>query len=59
LFTADENVTGNHVNRICGQYNIHLVVWDSVKEEKFQDRALVLGYTEWATERLPILMANW
>jgi hypothetical protein len=59
LFTADENVTGNHVNRICGQYNIHLVVWDSVKEEKFQDRALVLGYTEWATKRLPILMANW
>ena len=35
LLTADKNVTQNHVNRICGQYNIHLVVWDEVKERKF------------------------
>ena len=59
LFTADEGITDNHVNRICDDYNIHLVVWDSVKEEKFQDRELVLGYTEWASDRLPILMERW
>jgi len=59
LFTADENVTNTHVDRICGHYNIHLVVWDFIKEEKFSDRDLVLGYTEWAAKRLPILMSHW
>ncbi len=59
LFTADEAVTDTHVKRICGDYNIHLVVWDAVKKNKFEDRELVLGYTEWATERLPILRDRW
>ena len=59
LFTADENVSNNHVNRICGQYNIHLVVWDDVKASKFPDRPLVLGYTEWATKRLSVLSQYW
>ena len=59
LFTADENVTQNHVNRICGQYNIHLVVWDDVKERKFPDEPFVLGYSEWADERLTVLRQLW
>lgn len=59
LFTADEAVTQRHIERICGQYNIHLVVWDEVKTSKFCDRPLVLGYTEWATERLAILQGHW
>ncbi len=58
LFTADEKVTANHVQRL-GDYNIYLVVWDMVKERRFPSKPLVLGYTEWATERLPILRANW
>ena len=59
LFTADENVTANHVVRICGQYKIHLVVWDSEKRKKFPTEPLVLGYTEWATERLGALRSRW
>ena len=59
LFTADDKVTQNHVNRICRQYNIHLVVWDSVKECKYPDEPLVLGYTEWANDRLPVLRQLW
>ena len=59
LFTADENVTQNHVNRICEQYNIHLVVWDEVKERKFPDEPFVLGYSEWSNDRLPVLRQLW
>lgn len=59
LFTADENISGNHIERICGQYNIHLVVWDSEKATKFTDKPLVLGYTDWAKNRLSILRQNW
>ncbi len=58
LFTADEKVTANHVQRLK-DYNIYLVVWDAVKERRFMSEPLVLGYTEWSTERLPILQANW
>ncbi len=59
LFTADEDVTLSHVERICGDYNIHLVVWDSIKQQKFSDQPLVLGYTQWATERLAVLQQYW
>ena len=59
LFTADEGVSDSHVADICGEYNIYLVVWDSVKTAKFPERPLVLGYTEWATRRLPVLQQNW
>ena len=59
LFTADESVSQNHVNRICDQYNIHLVVWDKVKSSKHFDRPLVLGYSEWAGSRLGVLRQNW
>ena len=59
LFTADESVSRNHVNRICGQYNIHLVVWDEVKSSKFPGEALVLGYTNWTNQRLPLLRQYW
>ena len=58
LFTADEAVTANHVNRICGQYNIHLVVWDA-QALRFPKEPLVLGYTRWATERLDVLRQRW
>ena len=59
LFTADENVSKGHVQRICGDYNIYLVVWDEVKAAKFPDEPLVLGYTQWATERLSQLQQQW
>jgi hypothetical protein len=58
LATADPNVSGGHVNAICGNYRIHLVVWDEVKD-KYADEPLVLGYTQWANERIPILRQFW
>lgn len=58
LFTADENVTATHVRRICGDYNIYLAVWEEVKA-KLPANNLVLSYTEWCRDRLPILKPNW
>ena len=59
LFTADEKVTDGHVAQICNQYNIYLVLWDEVKVSRFPNEPLVLGYTEWATERLSQLRTWW
>jgi hypothetical protein len=59
LFTADEDVTTSHVETICAKYNIHLVVWDTVKAKKFSATPMVLSYTEWASERLPQLRQFW
>ena len=52
LLTADESATTGHVEGICGRYNIYLVVWDHVKRDRFASEPLVLGYTEWATDRV-------
>ncbi len=59
LFTADEKVTEGHVAQICNQYNIYLVLWDEVKNSRFPNEPLVLGYTEWATKRLGQLRTWW
>jgi hypothetical protein len=59
LFTADDNATAQHVNQICHQHNIYLVVWDAEKTTKFPSEPLVLGYTEWASQRLSILKQHW
>lgn len=59
LFTADEDVRPMHIDTICDRYNIHLVVWDTLKMAKFQERQMVLGYTEWASQRLPMLHQFW
>ncbi len=59
LFTADQNVSQNHVARICGQYNIHLVVWDELKSAKFPTAPLVLGYSDWMSQRLTVLREYW
>ncbi len=58
LATADYNVGKSHVQEICGNYRIHLIVWDEVKE-KYVDEPLVLGYTEWANNRIPLLKQFW
>lgn len=52
LLTADEDVSYGHVEGICKRYNIWLVVWDNLKQSKFADEPLVLGYTGWARERI-------
>ena len=58
LVTADPDVGKGHIKSICSDYRIHLVVWDDVKQ-KYTDEPLVLGYTEWANNRLPILRQFW
>ena len=58
-FTADERVTNSHVDRICGRYNIHLVIWDHIKIERFPEEPLVMGFTDWANERLTVLRQYW
>jgi hypothetical protein len=59
LFTTDEKVTEEKVEGICRRHNIYLVVWDQVKTSKFPKEPLVLGYTEWANERLSLLRQHW
>ena len=58
-FTADERVTNTHVDRICGRYNIHLVIWDHIKIKRFPEEPLVMGFTDWANERLTVLRQYW
>jgi hypothetical protein len=58
LVTADYDVSKGHVKAICGDYRIQLVVWDQVKE-KYSGEPLVLGYTKWANDRIPILKQFW
>jgi hypothetical protein len=58
LATADPDVSAGHVKAICKDNLIHLIVWDDVKE-RFADEDLVLGYTEWANERIPLLKKFW
>lgn len=58
LVTADYDVGKGHVKAICGDYRIHLVVWDDVKK-KYGEESLVLGYTEWANDRIPLLRRFW
>ncbi|MEW6188609.1 MAG: type II restriction endonuclease [Actinomycetota bacterium] len=59
LITADENVSLGHVEGICGQYRIHLVVWDEVKKNKFSDEPLVISYTTLANEIIPLFRQFW
>jgi len=59
LITADDNVTSGHVEEICRKYRIYLVVWDDIKADKFSAEPLVLGYTQWANDRLPMLQQFW
>ncbi len=58
LVTADYDVGRGHVKAICSNYRIHLVVWDEVKK-KYSNEPLVLGYSEWANNRIPILRMFW
>ena len=58
LVTGDDQVSPGHVRGICDANGIHLVVWDSVKD-KYPDAPLVLGFTEFANVRLPMLQQQW
>ena len=59
LVTANGEVGEGHIRHICSDYGIHLVVWDHLKRDRYRDEPLVLGYTEWAYERIPALEQFW
>lgn len=59
LVTADEDVGAGHVRSICDDHNLHLVVWDRVKDPKFRDHPLVLGYSSWINNRMPAIEQFW
>ena len=59
LVTADSDISAGHVEAICGRYRIQLVVWDEIKTSRFPIEPLVLSYSQWANERLPVLEAFW
>jgi len=59
LITADDNVSTGHVEQICRRYNIHLVVWDRLKESGFRDDPLVLGYSELLNGVIPTFESRW
>ncbi len=58
LLTADQNISKSKVARIADN-NIHLVVWDEVKQARHRDIPLVVGYTEWAHSSLRRLRQQW
>ncbi len=59
LITADSDVSEGHVGEICDRYRIQLVVWDDLARRRFPRQPLVMGYTKWATKRLPVLERFW
>lgn len=59
ILTADKNISDGHVAQICGEYNIHLVVWREVKESKFPAQPLVIDYTKLIQEVIPDFQRFW
>jgi len=59
LATADDSVSPGAVKGICDDNGLHLVVWDAIKREKYAGHPRVLGYTQFANERIPNLMQIW
>ncbi len=57
LVTADYAVSSRHVQAICSENRIHLVVWKEVKQK--YSNPLVLSYDQWVRKRLPSLMQFW
>lgn len=58
LVTADEKVSTGHVKGICDDNLLHLVVWDSVKQQ-YATHPRVLGFSQFANQRLPQLQSQW
>jgi len=58
LLTADEDFSEAVVDRIS-DYNIHLLVWDEIKKERFGDKGLVLSLTDWGRNILPAFEKRW
>jgi hypothetical protein len=58
LCTADEAINQSVINRLR-EYNIHLVVWDKPKQEKFKDEPVVVGYSQLANLEISTFRKYW
>lgn len=61
LATAEEkdNISRDKAKQIAEEYNIHLIVWNNVKEEKFRDMPSVKGFNQLAEEILDFKDQYW
>jgi len=57
LLTVDSRISKEKVQHIA-RHNIHLVVWDEVKEKEYTENAMVLGYTE-LMKRILFFKQSW
>jgi hypothetical protein len=58
LCTSDEEINQSVIDRLR-EYNIHLVVWDKSKEEKFKNEPTVAGYTQLANLEIETFKRYW
>lgn len=58
LCTADEAINQSVINRLR-EYNIHLVIWDQPKQEKFNDEPVVVGYSQLANLEIMTFRKYW
>ncbi len=58
LCTADEAVAPSIIIRLR-EHNAHIVVWDRIKEEKFKDEPIVVGYSQLANLEIPTFRNYW
>jgi len=58
LCTADEAVAPSIIIRLR-EHNAHIVVWDRIKEEKFKDEPIVVGYSQLANFEIPTFRNYW
>lgn len=58
LCTADDAIAQSVINRLR-EYNIHLVVWDNIKQEKFNDKPVVVGYSQLANLEITTFRKYW
>jgi hypothetical protein len=59
LITADNRVSSGHAEQICRRYRIHLVVWDDLKNSRFANEPLVIGYSQLAQDVIPSFEERW
>lgn len=58
LCTADEAIAQSVINRLR-DHNAHLVVWDKLKQEKFKDESIVVGYSQLANLEITTFRKYW
>ncbi len=58
LCTADEQIQQSVIDRLR-QYNLHLVIWDETKQQRYLNEPVVLGYTQLANLEIQTFRKFW